>query len=296
MLKKLLIPVMLMLLAIEAFAVGDGDSLLMTLDSDVSGIDIHILSESPQFCLVWTDSTGNGAGINVVRQNNMFDDKDMSCCATFTLFSLNGNVKSDIAQTKAAYDGDFCALRIKKSPDISNIYGGRNTAIFSGTVPPLTLKNGTSFNVTATANGKIKIVRCAAQHYKSLGSAQFADAKQLHEYLHNSCDSLEGYWDYLDYSTDNSGVRIAHSYKLATVKSGDKYYIINLDSTDTWQPLMARGHLYPTPFIDHFDLEWIDSKRINLFNRDTSASFSQNGTILTLSFPLLGAQLRLKRQ
>lgn len=296
MLRRLLTPIIAVLLAIDALGGNSIDSLLMTLGDDVSGIDVHILSESPQFSLTWRDSAGTVAGIDVQRQNNMYDDKDMANSATFTLFTMNNSEKTDLAQAQVHYDGDWCGLRIKKSSGVCGVYGGRNTTLFGDVPLPLTLNNGTTFNVSAPVKDKIKIIRCESKQYQSLGKAPFADIKQLQEYLSNSTDSLEGCWRYLDYGTENNGVKIANTYNLATVKTGDRYVIINLDTNNLWKPMMVRGYLYPTPFIEHFDLEWIDSKRNNVFKRDASATLSENQAILTLSFPVLGAQLRLRRQ
>ncbi|MCM1076849.1 MAG: hypothetical protein NC411_05770 [Bacteroides sp.] len=120
---------------------------------------------------------------------------------------------------------------------------------------------------------------------------------RLTEYLSDSSDPNEGYWQFLDRENDPRYARPGGRYMLATVKSDDGYDIIYVDGADIrrdqWKPMMLKGHLGSTIFLDHYDLRWIDST-FDMIDRDIHASIT-DGSILTLSFPLLKTTLRFSK-
>lgn len=123
---------------------------------------------------------------------------------------------------------------------------------------------------------------------------------KLTEYLAASADPLEGYWRYLDRENNPQYARPGGRYLLAVVKSGSAdggYDIIYVDGAETfrdqWQPMMLKGRLRPTIFLDHYDLEWTDST-FDTIDRDIHATVTEK-SILTLSFPLLKTTLRFSK-
>lgn len=125
-------------------------------------------------------------------------------------------------------------------------------------------------------------------------------AERLAEYLAASDDPVEGYWRYLDRENDPQYARPGGRYLLAAVKSGEgdgSYDIIYIDGAETyrdqWQPMMLKGRLRPTIFLDHYDLEWTDST-FDTIDRDIHATVTDS-SIMTLSFPLLKTTLRFSK-
>ena len=57
--------------------------------------------------------------------------------------------------------------------------------------------------------------------------------------------------------------------------------------------MMLKGRLKPTIFLDHYDLEWVDST-FERMNRDIHAQLT-DGAILSLSFPLLKTTVRFSK-
>lgn len=106
----------------------------------------------------------------------------------------------------------------------------------------------------------------------------------------------EGIWKYLDRDTDPQYARPGGFYELAIVKSedGSGFDIIYLEGSQTmssaWKPGMKKGHLTPTAFSDHYDLQWIDST-MHILDTECSASI-ESGSILRLDFPLLKSSMR----
>lgn len=124
--------------------------------------------------------------------------------------------------------------------------------------------------------------------------------ERLNERFAASDDPVEGYWRYLDRENDPQYARPGGRYLLAVVKSkvnDGSYDIVYVDGAETfrdrWHPMMLKGKLRPTIFLDHYDLEWTDST-FDTMERDIHASVSGN-SILTLSFPLLKTTLRFSK-
>lgn len=116
--------------------------------------------------------------------------------------------------------------------------------------------------------------------------------------LQASDDAVEGYWQYLDRENDPAYARPGGRYLLAVVKADDGCYdIIYVGGAETrrdqWQPMMRKGRLKPTIFLDHYDLEWTDAT-FETIDRDIHASITDK-SILTMSFPLLKTTLRFSK-
>lgn len=112
----------------------------------------------------------------------------------------------------------------------------------------------------------------------------------------------EGVWHYLDRDTDAKWARPGGRYTLGIRKSTDTdgWDIIYLDGAVTnasqWQPGMLKGALESMPFVRHFNLKWIDALFDRLDSSDEcSASLNDDGSILTLFFPLDRSTLRFYR-
>lgn len=110
----------------------------------------------------------------------------------------------------------------------------------------------------------------------------------------------DGLWKYLDRENDNEYAKPGGFYELATVtdpetRITDIVYIGGADvANDRWLPGMRKGRLIPTTFINHYDLEWV-SANMETLDYEMFAEISDDGAILTLSFPELKSKLRFKR-
>lgn len=118
-----------------------------------------------------------------------------------------------------------------------------------------------------------------------------------------------GNWKFLDRDTDARWAVPGGKYLLAIVPhEGEKvpkpsvsdhdtepaFDILYLDGAESnrprWSAGMIKGHLYTTPFRDHYTLIWYDSFFEDM--GDEATADIADGAILTLSFPLYKATLR----
>lgn len=122
--------------------------------------------------------------------------------------------------------------------------------------------------------------------------------EQLAAMTENS-EPPQGIWQFLDRDTDSRRALAGGRYTLAVVRQpgGDAYDIIYISGAEVnssaWIPGMKKGELRPTIFSNHYDLIWYDSQ-MRPIERDANASTEQ-GAILTLSFPALKSTLRFSR-
>ena len=138
---------------------------------------------------------------------------------------------------------------------------------------------------------------------------------ELAEYILNHDSAVEGRWEFLD--RDNN-VRLASpggKYGLSVVRyepsrGGDvlelvpdyadklpAYEILYMSGAEVnaseWHPAMVKGLLYPTIFENHFDLVWFDSYMEPMAGEQWADLVP--GSILSLNFPLLRAQMRFSK-
>ncbi|MBR3100303.1 MAG: hypothetical protein IKH19_00950 [Muribaculaceae bacterium] len=120
----------------------------------------------------------------------------------------------------------------------------------------------------------------------------------LDSHFADSDDPLEGYWRYLDRDMEDRWLRLGGRYTLALVATSDGYDIIYVDGAQTkrqqWVAGKLKGHLRKTSFVDNYDATWIDATMLPI-DKDVYASFD-NGTILTLHFPVYKSQLRFAKK
>lgn len=129
--------------------------------------------------------------------------------------------------------------------------------------------------------------------------SRFADTDSLAAHIAAGGDPSEGIWTYLDRNTDPLQARPGGSYNLATVRNSDGTYAIvyiggAAENASAWKPLQLKGALTPTPFRNHFDLNWTDAHG-NDVSAEASADITVDGLVLELNFPLIGASMRFRR-
>ena len=155
-------------------------------------------------------------------------------------------------------------------------------------------------SITASSHSAIRLSRLSlfTTETDNLSDVCISSLDELSERLSQPDTSIEGYWRYLDRATDPGRLNTGGNYRLATVKSPDGaveiIYLGGAVRNDSkWQPLMLKGRLMPTAFINHYDLIWYDAfgAKIDL---ETSADLI-DGAILKLNFPLHGGSIRFQK-
>lgn len=155
-------------------------------------------------------------------------------------------------------------------------------------------------SITACSHSAIRLSRLSlfTTETDNLSEVCVSSLYELTERLRQPETSIEGYWRYLDRDTDPRRLNTGGSYRLATVKSSDGaveiIYLGGAVRNDSkWRPLMLKGRLIPTAFINHYDLIWYDAfgAKIDL---ETSADLI-DGAILKLNFPLHGGSIRFQK-
>ena len=116
--------------------------------------------------------------------------------------------------------------------------------------------------------------------------------------LPDSAKSPAGLYTWLDRENDPQRARPGGFYKLAVIPNDDNGYdIVYLDGATVnswaWSTGMLKGKLKKTVFVNHYDLEWIDSNH-RAVEAETSCTFSDN-SIMQLDFPLYSTRFRFSR-
>lgn len=125
----------------------------------------------------------------------------------------------------------------------------------------------------------------------------WSDEETLDEYLRSTWDSLEGYWQVLDRTLEETMLKMGGDYRFAIVRARDGYDIIYLSGARVngvnWHPGMVKGHLSPTGIEGIWDVNWTDSM-FGTISTDVKAQLESNVT-LNIQFPYHNSSLRLQK-
>ena len=193
--------------------------------------------------------------------------------------------------------GDFNTLRLTVS-DSLEIHAGKEMPCHICTLPAGPMATSVSFISTGRSTLSLFALEADRSRLSRLGSGWTSDS--LRSRLASPADPHEGIWHYLDRQNDPRYAIPGGRYSLALVSDGKGGYdIIYMGGAVTlaseWSETMLKGHMAPTPFADHYTLSWIDAEG-ELIHGDTTADLTAEGSILSLSFPLLKTTLRFARQ
>jgi len=193
--------------------------------------------------------------------------------------------------------GEFNTLRLILT-DSMEVQAGKEIPLTLCTLPLRSMPARVSMVSTGRSTLGLFALEADRSRASRLCSGWTADS--LRSYLSTPSDPHEGLWHYLDRQNDPRYAVPGGEYSLALVSDGEGGYdIIYIGGAVTlaseWQETMVKGHLNPTPFIDHYKLTWIDAEG-ELIHGDTTADFTAEGSILALNFPLLKTTIRFARQ
>lgn len=149
----------------------------------------------------------------------------------------------------------------------------------------------------SNAQVRCQRLQCSYDRLPERPASPFKDMDQLAEYLETATSPIEGVWEYMDRNIKQEKAELGGIYKLAIVKNGDDYDILYLKgakiNSDEWCAMRLKGKLIPTIFRGNYDMIWYDADG-NEWSEDVSAQLSEDGAILSLNFPLLDSQIRLR--
>lgn len=229
---------------------------------------------------------------------------------------VNGGRRLRLSVTTLSEDSISTIVKTDVDYGVS-LTGGENTLIMSVTDNRCTISIGdrypvevVSFIIPFTCSGSIETYfRCSGTVRPSVFVVESSesnpevlktdhDVSKLLQGIGFSGNRIDGVWKYLDRQNDNDFARPGGFYIFATVTNSDKTEIIYLGGAevadDQWQPGMLKGTLASTVFLNHFDLEWISASFERLAG-EMFADLSDDGAILTLSFPELKSKMRFQR-
>lgn len=188
----------------------------------------------------------------------------------------DGEIKWTIGSDGLAAAG---SMELPGSPDLNSLF------LFC---------EGTSLEITRLIFRGIKD--------ENLGIMTIYDSPEKFPVPDDISTSPEGIWVFLDRETDPKWARLGGQYKLGILADPltGNYDIIYLEgavsNSGKWKTGMKKGSLTSTPFIQHYDLEWHDAMHEKIGkDEECWASLNDDGSILTLNFPLDHSVLRFYR-
>lgn len=245
----------------------------------------------------WKCDLKNGYFIEVIPWNTKATPDYWTPSVEYRLYSVGD--ANEISKTVVNVKDGRTALKISQNNGKINIFANGGMPLFrEHTINIDPLKPNTEIEVMAKPDAKVlkavnRLYAYDLAHYRSQEPQQITDTES---------DIVTGRWIYLDRSTPSDGSVLAGGrYELDIVadpETPNRYLILfeggASDNLTLWTKDDVKGVLERTPFENHFDLEWYDSKGRTVTPGECSATLEQE-SILVLNFPLLKSQLRFRR-
>ncbi len=268
--------------------------------------------------LVWTDTDGRALRLLEVKWGNeglvdAFDRRFLM----LTVDSITGNgvavplLEKKLFDKVALYGGDNTVAIDEKDGKMS-VWIGCDLEYFVGECD---VCNATQLCLEGSLPLDVRYVAVTSEPSFAARLGARWNTDELNEYISSHNSSVEGLWEFLDRDNNLKLASPGGKYGLSVVKydssrSGDilglvpdyadklpAYEILYMSGAEVnaseWHPAMVKGLLYPTVFENHFDLVWFDSY-LEPMAGEQWADLIQ-GTILSLNFPLLRAQMRFSK-
>lgn len=139
-------------------------------------------------------------------------------------------------------------------------------------------------------------IRLSTESFDSVRSV-WESPDLLDEYLSASYDIMEGYWQTLDRSLEESLIRLGGDYRYAMVRAEEGYDLLYLSgarvNAPAWRFGMVKASLRPSGITGIWEVEWHDAMHKTM-GHEIKAQADKDGT-LTIQFPYQDSQLRLHR-
>lgn len=199
--------------------------------------------------------------------------------------------------TDAVADGNgMNSLKLISDGGRATLYVGASDQTEVASVPFESFGGVTAY----FCNGPVRVQRADVRSHavSAHRNGEFNTLDRLAAHIKASSDPMESFWEYLDRNADAAKAALGGRYTIATVRNGDAYDIIYIKGAEiassAWSSMQVKGMLMPTIFRGNYDLEWItaDMQRIT---EEADAQLSDDNGILTLRFPLLDTQVRMRR-
>lgn len=150
--------------------------------------------------------------------------------------------------------------------------------------------------LTPGAAVSVDEARLTRERNRSIDSP-WDDMELLGEYLAASRDMMEGYWQNMDRSLEESLLRLGGDYRYAMVRDGDGYDLLYLSgariNATGWRPGMVKASLRPSGIKGVWNVTWHDAMHRPM-SHEIKAQTDASGS-LTIQFPYQNSQLRLHR-
>lgn len=279
-----------------------------TLPAYFSDCQYHLRIDIPPRCksAKWSVSLGyqdsTYSTITLVQKGAGSDDidygqpLDITVCDFSSDSVLNKTTSYQLVKevNPSCSGWSFMITRLPGEPS-ANCIIGQTTPLLSFPVRTEGLHTIVSESLTDLRLSRLSLF---ATETDDLTDVSISSLNDLKAHLLSPTATTESYWRYLDRDTDPRKLNLGGNYQLATVISTDgSIEILYLGGADKnksmWCPLMLKGRLIPTVFIDHYDLVWYDPFGTKI-QSETSADII-DGAILKLNFPLYGGSLRFQK-
>lgn len=280
--------------------VAPGTTLIDSLPANAANADVHarlqhLSKGAAHWQLCWSKSDNDNyvmAEVSLPDQR-IYDDIYVPE-ATIDVVEVKNGVPTPLVSANISVSDATMSVKLVYDGFSARLYAGSKDKQLIGTVPFDARKGGA---VEIVTDQRFLAHRLTAQSYSS--PAPVYSQAEIESALDGNADLLVGRWTYLDREVETKLASLGGKYDLAILPAqAGEYEIVYLGganiNADLWERPRLKGLLRATGFLNNYDLLWYDAAG-HLLDDDNNAQLTDDGSILTLKFPVYKSQLRFKR-
>lgn len=246
------------------------------------------------FQLLWNiidDESFNKAIITLPDQR-AFDDIYVPD-GKVEVFEVRKNIETSTLSNTFPVDDIAVSLKIIYDGVSARLYAGTKERTLIGIVPYDAANGGA---VALDLNATMRAVRLTAEAESYPEPNLIAQEDLMPP---SDVNPILGEWVYLDRDINQSLASLGGKYNLMIITNQNGCYNILISdganvNKEEWSKQRIKGELTPSGFRGNYDLIWYDAMGRRL-DDDNNAQLSDDGSVLTLYFPIYKSQLRFKK-
>lgn len=275
---------------------SSGTTVIDSIPANANDVNVHVRlgrksNKKIQWEMHWCQKDKENYIVAVVTLPDIvgYDDIYLSQIEIEVKRVVNG-IEQIVFADQFPSNEEYLSLKLIYDGYSARLYAGSKEKYDLGVVP---FESDISSNVSVVLSQPMFAQRLTVQCTGSRPPVYSAG-----QYL-ESTDLICGRWKYLDRELNATMADLGGKYgiEIRCIES-DIFEIIYIDGAsikqEKWNSPRLKGILKSTQFQNNYDLIWYDANG-NVLEDDNNAQISEDGSILTLKFPIFKSQLRFSR-
>lgn len=296
--KRALVLLLMVMIIRTVWCIEYTDTLLYAVENRaVADAEVHVRCQGKHWALLWDYIDDQNYKLAELKRGSADFENDLKYATTLTLSEMQGGIVRSSLARRIYHIDKSASIRLMTNGNVTHIYAGDGEPVDQDNDYAFDGITGSKILLRQIKPMKIEATNVNVGYQVALDSD--IDKNTTLQHVSNSTDSLEGVWEYMERDMPSAAVRLGGFYTLLIVRTGGDYTIHYLNGAKNyaqlWEEVQPKGRLIRTPFVGHYDLEWVDAKRTMLMKGEMWANLESDNSVLALHFPVLKTIIKFRK-